>query len=172
MLRVLETAGREPLSAIDRKAILAGLERRKEKPSTAQAFLYTLRPMFAWAIAAELVTADPTTGIKVSLKPKRKGGYPPWTDEDMLAYEAFWAIGTRERLLFDLLCFTGLRNRRHLAPRQAARPQGPDPDRHREEPGDDAGRHPDAGGTEGDDRQRPDDRRPRLHCYPPRHAVE
>jgi integrase len=27
----------------------------------------------------------------------------------MAAYEAFWPIGTRERLLFDLLCFTGLR---------------------------------------------------------------
>ena len=109
MRRVLETAGREPLSAIDRKAVLAGIERRKAKPSSAQAFVDTLRPMFTWALEAELVTADPTAGIKVNLKPKRKGGYPPWTDEDMIKYEARWPRGTRERVLFDILCFTGLR---------------------------------------------------------------
>jgi integrase len=109
MMRVLETAGSRPLSAINRATILAGIERRRGAPSSAQAFLDTLRPMFTWALDAQHVAADPTTGIKVKLKPKRKGGYPPWTDEDMEKYETRWPRGTRERVLFDILAYTGLR---------------------------------------------------------------
>jgi integrase len=109
MMRVLETAGDKRLTSITRATVEAGVERRKSAPSSAQAFVDTLRGVFAWALKAQHVTIDPTAGVEVRLKPKRKGGYPPWTDEDMAAYEAFWPIGTRERLLFDILCFTGLR---------------------------------------------------------------
>jgi integrase len=109
MVRVLESAGTKRLTSITRATVEAGVERRKSAPSSAQAFVDTLHGVFKWALNARHVTTDPTAGVEVKLKPKRKGGYPPWTDEDMAAYETFWAIGTRERLLFDLLCFTGLR---------------------------------------------------------------
>jgi integrase len=109
MMRVLETAGTKRLASITKATIEAGIERRKDAPSSAQAFLDTLHGVFKWAVKAGHVTTDPTEGVEVNLKPKRQGGYPPWTDDDMAAYEAFWPIGTRERLLFDILCFTGLR---------------------------------------------------------------
>ena len=35
--------------------------------------------------------------------------YPPWTDEDMAKFEAHWPRGTRERVIFDILTYTGLR---------------------------------------------------------------
>jgi integrase len=40
--------------------------------------------------------------------------YPPWTDEDMARedmarFEASWPRGTRERIIFDILAYTGLR---------------------------------------------------------------
>ena len=35
--------------------------------------------------------------------------YPPWTDEDMAKFEARWPRGTRERVIFDILAYTGLR---------------------------------------------------------------
>ena len=109
MVRVLATAGDERLTSITKVTVAAGVERRKATPSSAKAFVDTMHGVFAWALKAGHVLVDPTAGVEVNLKPLRKGGYPPWTDEDMAAYEARWPIGTRERLLFDILCFTGLR---------------------------------------------------------------
>jgi integrase len=39
----------------------------------------------------------------------RNDGHLPWSDDDMTAYESRWPIGTRQRLWFDLLAYTGLR---------------------------------------------------------------
>src|SRR3984885_5340257 len=104
MVRVLETAGTKRLASITKATVEAGVEGRKSAPSSAQAFVDTLHGVFKWQLKAGQATLDPTAGVEGKLKPKRKGGYPPWTDDDMAAYEAFWPIGPRERLLFDLLC--------------------------------------------------------------------
>jgi integrase len=37
------------------------------------------------------------------------GEHRAWTDREIAAYEAKWPIGTRQRLAFDLLLFTGQR---------------------------------------------------------------
>jgi integrase len=109
MMRVLATAGHEPVSAINEAAIIVGRERRAATPASAQAFIDTLHGLFKWAVKSKFAAVDPTLNVKVETKPKRKGGYPPWTDEDMALYEARWPRGTRERLLFDILTYTGLR---------------------------------------------------------------
>src|SRR5260370_40600127 len=57
----------------------------------------------------KLAAGAPTLNVKVKTKSKRKGGYPPWTDEDMANFEARWPRGTRERGIFDILAHTGLR---------------------------------------------------------------
>ncbi|MDO9564646.1 MAG: tyrosine-type recombinase/integrase [Bradyrhizobium sp.] len=51
--------------------------------------------------------SDPTAGKGVA-KPKTKG-FPVWTEEELEQYEARWPIGTRERVMFGVYCFTGLR---------------------------------------------------------------
>jgi integrase len=109
MVRVLETAGHEPVSAITEAAIIAGQERRAATPASAQAFIDTMHGLFKWAVSVKLATSDPTLNVKVKTKSKRKGGYPPWTDEDMAKFEAHWPRGTRERVMFDILTYTGLR---------------------------------------------------------------
>jgi hypothetical protein len=35
--------------------------------------------------------------------------YPPWADEDMAKFEARWLRGTRERVIFDIIAYIGLR---------------------------------------------------------------
>ena len=131
MMRVLETAGHRLVSAINEAHVIAGRERRASTPASAQAFLDTLHGMFKWAVRTKLVKVDPTVNVKVETKPKRKGGYPPWTDEDMEKFEARWPRGTRERLLFDILCFTGLRigdaaklGKQHISKPSAEFPHG------------------------------------------------
>jgi integrase len=102
---VLKTGGNQPLSKITSGAIKAGIDRRK--PFAARHFVDTLRGMFKWAVAAEHVKSDPTTGLAVA-KPKTKG-FPPWTEDELEQYERHWPIGTRERVMFGVYCFTGLR---------------------------------------------------------------
>jgi integrase len=109
MMRVLATAGNEPVGAITEAAIIAGRERRAATPASAQAFIDTFHGLFKWAVRSQLAKVDPTLNVKVETKPKRKGGYPPWTDSDMEKFERHWPRGTRERVMFDILAYTGLR---------------------------------------------------------------
>jgi len=109
MMRVLETAGHQMVSAINESHVIAGRERRAATPASAQAFIDTLHGLFKWAVSVKLAASDPTLNVKVKTKSKRKGGYPPWTDEDMAKFEARWPRGTRERVIFDILAYTGLR---------------------------------------------------------------
>src|SRR6516225_3885865 len=37
------------------------------------------------------------------------GHHHTWTDAEIASYEAVWPVGTRERLAFDLLLYTGQR---------------------------------------------------------------
>jgi integrase len=109
MMRVLATAGHQPVSAINEAHVIAGRERRAATPASAQAFIDTLHGLFKWAVSMKLAASDPTLNVKVKTKSKRKGGYPPWTDEDMAKFEARWPRGTRARVIFDVLAYTGLR---------------------------------------------------------------
>lgn len=104
---VLEKAGDVPFPEIDRKTIVAGRERRKATPAMARHFVETMRGLYRWALDAELVTEDPTRDVKAP-KPRTEGHHT-WSDEECALYEARWPVGTRERLAFDLLLYTGLR---------------------------------------------------------------
>lgn len=105
MRQVLATGGDQPLSKITARAIQQGIERRKS--FAARHFVDTMRGMFKWAVAAEHVNSDPTAGKAVS-KPKTKG-FPEWTEEELDQYAARWPLGTRERVMWGVFCFTGLR---------------------------------------------------------------
>lgn len=105
--RVLSTAGKQPLSAITRTKIVEGRDRRRETPAAARHFVETLRGFFAWAVEAGLVAHDPTQGIRVSRK--SGDGFPVWTEDEIAIFEKRWPVGTRERVAFDVLLYTGLR---------------------------------------------------------------
>lgn len=108
MRHVLQNAGQQALSDITRASIVAGRDRRAATPSQAKNFISTVRGLFSWALDANLVSSDPTAGVK---RPKRKRseGFPVWTDEDIAKFEKRWPRGTRQRVMFDLFLYTGLR---------------------------------------------------------------
>ena len=66
-----------------------------------------MRGMFKWALEVEHVGTDPTAG-KIVRKPKTRG-FPEWTEEELDQYAARWPLGTRERVMWGVFCFTGLR---------------------------------------------------------------
>ena len=105
MRGVLKTAGDKPLSSITGAAIKQGIDRRG--PFAARLFLATVRGLYKWAVDAEHVTFDPTVG-KTTPKPKTKG-FPVWDEDEIIQFEERWPRGTRERVMFDIFVYTGLR---------------------------------------------------------------
>lgn len=105
-VHVLETAGHEPYARITETTIIDGRERRAHTPSQARNFLDAMRGLFRWARTVGHIKVDPTVGVK---NPKRKKGqgFAPWTEEDAEAFERRFPLGTKERVWFDVLCFTG-----------------------------------------------------------------
>lgn len=104
---VLERCGAAPLRQISRADIVGGREDRAATPAAARHFVETMRGLFAWAIDAELVATDPTAGVKT---PRRKtDGHLPWATEERAAFETCWPLGTRERVIYTVLLYTGLR---------------------------------------------------------------
>ncbi|WP_128562155.1 tyrosine-type recombinase/integrase [Methylobacterium crusticola] len=106
---VEETAGAEPVKLIDRRTILAGRDRRRDRPHAANNFLKAMRGLFGWAVDREYVASNPTTGVKLLSGENDDAGFHAWTEEELAAFEARWPVGTRQRLAFDLLLYTGLR---------------------------------------------------------------
>jgi integrase len=104
---ILRENGFLPFAKIDRKAIVDGRDRRGSRPAAARHFVDTMRGLFRWALDAELVHTDPTATVTV--RKVRTDGHHVWTDQELARFEAKWPLGTRERLAFDLLVFTGLR---------------------------------------------------------------
>lgn len=92
---------------ITRKEIAAGLQRRKETPFAANNWLKAMRSLFRWALDEELVETDPTVGVR-PLKTKTDG-FHAWTEDEVRRFERRWPMGTRERVAFAVLSYTGLR---------------------------------------------------------------
>lgn len=104
---VIKTAGAVLLRNITGETIRAGRERRSAAPHSANIFLKAMRGFFAWAVEEKLVTVDATKGVKLLVGPNDADGFHTWTQEELDRFEARWPLGTRERLAFDLLLYTG-----------------------------------------------------------------
>lgn len=104
---IIASAGDVPYKAVTRAKIAEAVDARSKTPFLANNFLNALRGLFGWALGAGLVDADPTQGVRV--KRPKTAGFPVWTEDDMRRFETRWPIGTRERLAFAILIYTGLR---------------------------------------------------------------
>ncbi len=105
----IHTAGTVLLRSITSETIRAARERRAHTPHAANNFLKAMRGFFGWAVDEKLVTIDPTEGVTLLSGKNDADGFRTWSQEELDRFEARWPIGTRERLAFDLLLYTGLR---------------------------------------------------------------
>lgn len=105
--RVVTTAGDLRLNQITRSMLAEGRDRRAETPFAAINYLKVMNQVFAFAVDAGYMTANPATGIE---RPSpATDGHHTWTITEVRRYQAKWPVGTRERLAMDLLLYTGLR---------------------------------------------------------------
>lgn len=110
MYRVVDAAsGTTPIKMIKRGTILAGRDRRRDRPHAANNFLKAMRGLFGWALDRGHVTANPTDGVKLLAGQNDDAGFHAWTEDELQRFEAKWQLGTRQRLAFDLMLYTGLR---------------------------------------------------------------
>lgn len=106
---VIKSAGSVAVKEITDQTIRDGRERRAKTPHAANNFLKAMRSFFAWAVDETILAHDPTKGIRMLVGENDAYGFHTWTQEELERFEARWPIGTRERLAFDLLLYTGFR---------------------------------------------------------------
>ena len=75
------------------------------RPGLANLARAVLRQLMAYAVSMNLRDDNPFTGIA----PYKLGTRHTWTDAELHTYEARWPLGTRERLAYSLLLYTGQR---------------------------------------------------------------
>jgi integrase len=75
------------------------------RPGMANLTRSVLSKVMAYAMETGIRKDNPFVG----LKPYRLGTYHTWTDAEIAQFERRWPLGTRERLAFALLLYTGQR---------------------------------------------------------------
>lgn len=106
---VLPVIGQVQLSKITSADLRASRDHRATTPHAANNFLKAMRGLFGWAAGRNLVKTNPTKDVPL-LKGKNDAiGFHTWSEDELALFESRWPIGTRERLAFDLLLYTGLR---------------------------------------------------------------
>ena len=104
---VIAKAGDKPYAAISRKTMVESRDAAQATPAQANVMLKVMRALFDWAIDAEHIETNPAKGVPFL---KVKGdGFHAWTDEEMDRFEATYPLGTRERVAYAVLLYTGQR---------------------------------------------------------------
>jgi len=98
--------GDKRLAMMEPRHVAKLLDRLEAHPQ--RNMLKALRGLMAFAVAGRIIDADPTAGYKPT-GAKDTGGFNPWTEEDVAAFEARHPPGSKARLALSLLICTGLR---------------------------------------------------------------
>jgi integrase len=99
--------GTGPVRLLQPQHIEAMMAEKSAHPTAANHRLRLLRALMTHAKMLKWISADPTLGVKRVAY--RTDGYHTWTEAEIAAFEARWPTGTRERLAFALLLYTGQR---------------------------------------------------------------
>jgi len=101
-----EKHGHRTVSGLTRERIITGvMQPYADRPGAALSILKMLRVLIRYAIDVGWLKHDPSLGIK---RPKTQE-IRSWTDTEIETFEKRWQIGTKQRLAFALLLYTGQR---------------------------------------------------------------
>jgi integrase len=76
-------------------------------PSAQRNFLNAMRICLEWAVDEGRIPENPALGVK--REKIKTAGYPTWSEAQIARFEATHVIGTKARLAFALLLYTGQR---------------------------------------------------------------
>ena len=113
--RSLYRAVLDPIAQRDGHRLVRDLPRDKarkiieeigaHRPGMANLTRKALRRLFVYAVDTGWRNDNPVAGIR----PYKLGTLHTWTEQELAAFEARWPSGSRERLAYSLLLFTGQR---------------------------------------------------------------
>lgn len=83
-------------------------DQKTDTPEQTNNTLKALRQVFKFGVNYDHVRHNPVIEVEY-LKPKNKGGFHTWTLDEVEHYENRHPIGTKARLVLDLLLYTGQR---------------------------------------------------------------
>jgi integrase len=102
-----ETFADFPLKRITTKALRVLRDRKADLPEAAIGRVKALRRLFVWALDHDLIEFDPTRDLR---RPAHTTlGHHSWTMDEVEKFEARHQIGSKARLAFALLLYTGAR---------------------------------------------------------------
>jgi integrase len=85
-------------------------DEKRATPDAANNLVKVVRQLFAWACSDDVGLAEANPAREIgSLRSANPDGIRAWTEADAARYEARHPIGTKARLAFDLLVYTGVR---------------------------------------------------------------
>jgi integrase len=106
--RIFYTDGRgNRIGLLTREHMQKIINEKIATPFAQRNLLNTLRGMFSWALSEGRVPDDPTLGVK--RRKVKTTGYRTWSEAEIERFEAKYPIGTKARLAFALLLYTGQR---------------------------------------------------------------
>lgn len=98
--------GHRTVAGLTRQRIVSGiLQPYADRPGAALSILKMLRVLIRHAVDIGWLAHDPSVGIR---RPKTEE-IRSWTDAEIETYEHRWPIGTKQRLAFALMLYTGQR---------------------------------------------------------------
>lgn len=99
--------GEKTITGLERKHVRAMIAHRQGTPAAANNLLRMWRILMKFAVEEGLRVDDPTKGVKPI--PNKTSGFHSWSEVEIATFEAAHAVGTRARLAFALLLYTGQR---------------------------------------------------------------
>ena len=94
-------------AAITRKDVVASRDAAKATPTQANVTLKVMRGLFQWAVDAGHMDENPARAV--AFLKVESDGFHTWSEEELDRFEAAFPLGTRERLAYSVLLYTGQR---------------------------------------------------------------
>lgn len=100
----------KPLARLEPRHIQGWIDAMTDRPGAAKSLLKRLKTWLRWCASprgGQLIKSNPAA--EVEAPQYETEGFVPWDEFDAAAYERKWPLGTKQRLAYALLVFTGQR---------------------------------------------------------------
>jgi integrase len=97
--------GDKRVVTLERKHILAWRDKMKDRPGAANKLMRTLKGLLSFAVDRGMRSDNPAFKIKMN----KSTPFRDWTDEELIAFEERWPLGTLQRTGYALALYTAQR---------------------------------------------------------------
>lgn len=104
---IVRSGGGLPANELSAKHIRRWRDQKANKPESANGLIKALRQVYAFAVEYEITDRNPAKDVPYLSS--NSDGFHAWSIDEVLQYEKTHPIGTKARLVFALLLYTGQR---------------------------------------------------------------